>query len=650
MDKNSESDKIVQFTKKNNIKEKINKIISSIKDNPIKSIIFLIIFIIIATTTALLLVNLNKKPQSNNKAVPKSNVSVVDIKPGEVKTGTYTNEILGISFKYPAEYKELPKDTTNSTPLVRLASSSNCNETKFADVGDCYFLDTWFQTTAYEFYVPDNLIGLVKEVQIDGMNIKIQKYKDDYSNNIIVMQIPRYESKDSKKVIGNLVIQLYCGTDNIENATKVISDLANTITLKKADAFTSPEIPNNNITLLLNYGYKLALFKDGVLNKVPVPGSRNMIDSYDISPDGKNIVFTYYDYELDVNKTSKFTQMWGSRLAGLAVADITSLDKPTILFEPGIDSYKKITWSPDGKYLSYILNDGKGIAMMDLTTKKEVFRKTSQTFSFQDVKFNGGRPIKWIDSTNFSYIFDGNLYIGDISNPTKEAVTGGVDGSLYYYESAPALFAPLWSPDKRFVEYIGETLPTIFDTTTKQKYTFGEIDESSVMFGSGIMVTTIGWTKDNKFLYKDTKNNILKSIKFNNNKFETTDEKTSSETENYDLIGLGPNIITTASGNYYASPDDTAIGIYDLDKKTSVCPNIGAGKYYSYFLSSDKKTNYVVAAPLISKWPKLQLPTLAQTEITLEVYDITNCKTVGSFVVNIKDVNNGVYNIFGYSK
>lgn len=160
---------------------------------------------------------------------------------------------------------------------------------------------------------------------------------------------------------------------------------------------------------------------------------------FTIAPAFDRAIFGRYNFDRDGSPSG----MFGSGRNTLAVLDLAK-DGAAKNVGPDKQTAKwNFRWSPDGKYVAYVVNDGQALEILDVGANKVVL----------NLKGEATTPVFWLKSDVFSYVQNGKLYSGTISDPKAQIVAEGVDNSLCSFESPPALVAPLWSPTRTWVGY-----------------------------------------------------------------------------------------------------------------------------------------------------------------------------------------------------
>jgi hypothetical protein len=245
------------------------------------------------------------------------------------------------------------------------------------------------------------------------------------------------------------------------------------------------------------------------------------------------------------------------------------------LIMPGDKAYTDINWSPDSKYISYLVNGGEMVEIRDVETNKVTVTITSSGTSYK----RGASPLVWINNNEFSYILDGKLYIGNFSNPQSKLIASDVKNEVFRFEGPVSVDPPSWSFDHRYVVYKNSNSLVIRDSLSQKKIEVGKMikNEAFEEFGDSLNVSKIGWTRDNKYFYTEnayTKYDTNKSLKSVN----LPDFKISS----YDIpIDNGKSFSVSPDGKYIANYNQSYMfgrtKFYRTDNQTLVCPNLIIG-------------------------------------------------------------------------
>lgn len=160
---------------------------------------------------------------------------------------------------------------------------------------------------------------------------------------------------------------------------------------------------------------------------------------FTIAPTFDRALFGRYNFDRDGSPNG----MFGSGRNTLAVVDLA---KNATAKNVGPDKQTakwNFEWSPDGKYVAYVVNDGDALEVLDVSANKVVLTQKGEATT----------PVSWLKSDTFSFVQGGKLYSGSIQNPKAQVVAEGVDNSLCSFEGPPVLVAPLWSPSRTWVGY-----------------------------------------------------------------------------------------------------------------------------------------------------------------------------------------------------
>lgn len=584
------------------------------------------VIIILVFFGAFLLLQKNNLPQPTTEPTTNTNTEVRQKIPDNF--ALYQNESLGISFLYPKDYIKLT-DAMYPIPLATFVSAPNCADLSWAtgeQFGDCYVLNVWQQPKPYNFNLSSTNFYRNEPLQLKNSRGTIKTY-ERFGTEITTIQIPRYDAQDTGKVLGELIIQYSYRASNANRANEILKTLLEN--LEASQVYVSVSPPNcckqdAPIVLVRNAG-KFWIFQQNKLTEIPV-ALDDSVGGEKISPDGDKIAFLHWNYERDA------AGLFRSAKTGIAVVETKAPFKMSRLVNPGIDAHTYLSWSPNGRYLSYLLNDGQGVGMLDTITGQEVFRFSADKYSY-DPEEAGGRPIVWVNKDEFSFIFNGQLYLGTLNNPTNKIIATGVTNAESRFESPPLLYEPRWSPDGTYVMYRTKDWAVIQNVNTNKKYKFGKQVESD--FGFYLSVSEIGWTKNNEFLFEE--DNKLKLARIQPNDLSIQDiTEISGDDTNYTLVENGPYIL--AHSGYLTTP----LIIYNLDQKTKICPNLKAGKFYTSGISNGNI--YVVANPLVPEWvqwPNNSDEATDQAERILEIFNISSCESLGGFIIgnNTSGVN-----------
>lgn len=264
-------------------------------------------------------------------------------------------------------------------------------------------------------------------------------------------------------------------------------------------------LPQDNIAPILYQSSPSVLNirgSDGSLHAL-VSNSSWYIQDAQWLPDGKTVGLTYIDdRELHAYDNEKGPSVPISYKEGLVL--VSALQPYTVseLIPVGKMRLGYLNWSPDSKYVSYVINDGAIIEVRDVKKNKVVLNLQSR----QGVP-GGARPLIWLDDTTFSYALDGNLYTGTLANPHQRLITRGVDNSECGGEGYYAIMAPDWSLDRKFVVYTTTSQLVVMDTTNGKKFTFlSSTDPNSC----DTVVNGLRWSNKSTYFFSD--HGILTSI------------------------------------------------------------------------------------------------------------------------------------------
>jgi hypothetical protein len=539
----------------------------------------------------------------------------------------YRNESLGVNFLYPKDYIKLT-DTIYPIPLVTFVSAPDCADSSLQtgeQFGDCYVLNVWQQPQPYNFNWSSTNFYRNESFQLKNSRGTIKTY-EEFGTEITTIQIPRYDKRDINKFLGELIIQYSYGASNANRANEILKVLLENLEVSQTYVSVSPtpcckqDVP----TMLVRNAERFWIFQQNKLTEIPI-ALDDSIGGEKISPDGNKIAFFYWNHDRDA------VGFFDSAKTGIAVVETKAPFKMSRLIDPGIDAHTYLSWSPDGRYLSYVLNSGQGVGMLDTITGKEVFRFSADNY-ISDSFESGGRPIVWVDEDRFSFVFNGRLYLGTLSNPTKQVIATNVTNAEPAFEAPPFLYEPLWSPDGTYVMYRTKDSAIIQNINTNKKYQFGKQVEYGLLGFHYLSVSAIGWTKNNEFLFRE--DNKLKLIRIQSDDLSIQEITEISGDNNlgynigYNLVGNGPYVLA------FFGDLTTPLVIYDLEQKKKIC-NLKAGKFYAAGISNGN--TYVLANPLVPKWKQWQndySKATNQARRILEIFNINSCELLGGFVLD----------------
>ena len=353
------------------------------------------------------------------------------------------------------------------------------------------------------------------------------------------------------------------------------------------------------------------------------------ITSYDISPDGKRLVFSgrgdVYTVPAKSGITRNLTQTSG-------VHD------------------RNATWSPDGKYIAYI-SDATGedeiyMIAQDGSSKTVKLTDKSDTYKYQPIWSPDSKKLLWADKMlRLQYV--------DVESKKVTQVDKSDDGEFTDFD---------WSPDSKWIAYARpdkttETKINLFDVTSSKKYpvTDGWYDCGEPAFSadgnylffesSRDFNPTYSWTEWNHAYTNMTKVYMITLAKTTQSPFKPVDDEVNvttdtKEVENktdevtVDIDGIVDRIIAlpVSAGRYWninsagssvyycrttASEPNASLMVFDLKEKKET--NLGA--YNSYIISKNKKKM------VLNDKGKYAIIDLPKAKIDIKEYsDLSNMK------------------------
>ncbi len=530
----------------------------------------------------------------------------------------YENDALGVSFPLP---KTLHKKQRIQCILCRSrlllillnAAGSNLSYRGEDEFGNCFTLNVWQQSSPYEFNDVSTDFYRNESLETENASGTVTAY-DEFGVAINTIQIPRYD----EEVAGELIIQYSYSSKNYIEAEKIFETILNGLKASPDYVSISPKkCCDQKIPQIFFANYiGINSIQNNKLQRINIELKDNYIVGIEVAPDGDKIAFLYWSYEQQPDK------LFSSYKTGVAIMDANSPNNITRLIEPGINAHTHLVWSPDSRYLSYIINDGAGFGMVDVISQKEIFR-----FADQESIITG--PIAWINDKKFSLIYNGVLYLGSPDNPEFKIVAEEAINSSPRFESPPALYSPVWSPDGRYVIYRTENSKTIKDVETGGQYQLGETYESKDNFGIKTWSAhVIDWTKNNEFIFVEYDKIKLAQIK--NNNIEIREILETEPFYRFELIEDGPNLALYQSGF-----SEFPVKIYNIDDETYVCQEALISQYYNSGTTADGDV-FIISNPLIPRfvqWPNNSSVVLQETESIIELFNISKCESMGGFIL-----------------
>lgn len=358
------------------------------------------------------------------------------------------------------------------------------------------------------------------------------------------------------------------------------------------------------------------------------------ITSYDISPDGKRLVFSgrgdVYTVPAKSGITRNLTQSSG-------VHD------------------RNATWSPDGKYIAYI-SDATGedeiyLIAQDGTSAPVKLTDKSDTYKYQPVWSPDSKKLLWADKMlRLQYV--------DVDSKKVTQIDKSNDWEFTDFG---------WAPDSKWIAYArpdksAETKIYLYELASMKKFpvtdgwydcgepTFSSDGKYLYFTSSRDFNPTYSWTEWNHAYTNMTKVYMLTLAKTTPTPFKPVDDEVNVATENkepenkeagtktgdltVDIDGMVDRIIALpiVAGSYWninsaddivyycrttASEPNAALMAFDLKEKKET--NLGA--YSSYIISNDKKKM------VVSDKGKYAVVDLPKSKVDIKDYaDLSNMK------------------------
>ncbi|MBI3627049.1 hypothetical protein HY224_03315 [Candidatus Uhrbacteria bacterium] len=355
--------------------------------------------------------------------------------------------------------------------------------------------------------------------------------------------------------------------------------------------------------MIADYNWIRLINSDGVEDMV-TPYETDRIYDTAWSTDGKYISFIHWP-----SGKEDPISFFGSFKAGLSLISTQSPYELTELIPSGELAYGNIDWSPNSEYISYVINDGQGLEIRKIKNNQVVVSlKTKITKG----SYGNASRVTWLDNNSYSYVLDGNYYIGTLNSPRAKLIATNALASHCVFEGPPDPIKPVWSKDARFTSFLKSKTMVVLDTITGRKIEFGKPDNDG--FCDGVNINSLGWTSENKFFYTEYSldklamrtSDTLKSIQMPQGKIQIHTTK-------------GPNHQVSPDGKYLAYGD---IGVKIINLKTGqeICPDFFAkNDLYSPFGDSS------------SSWFNNIFLGKDRSGFGLNLVDLSQCKSLAEF-------------------
>jgi len=525
---------------------------------------------------------------------------------------TYQNEVLGVEFVYPSEYKKIEEDL-RGVPFAIFANSPDCSDGSIFKGGDrfqnCFLLQVWQQPVSYR----DESSDTIEEIVVGEFTGK-KLFDNRFGVGIYVVELPR--DKES------LVILYAYNMEDSNTADKIFAELLDSLKLSdekyQVEGNIEPKEPIPEISV--NLVESIKVYNSG--NLVTLVDQEDSTCCVEWSPDGSNIA--YLGFNFDDGQVALF----GSSNTGIYTVETREPYIARGIIAPGNFAHTHLSWSPDSRYLSYIIDDGAGIGMIDTRTGEKVLEFISGIWpngSVGEVP-GGARPLTWVDDTHYSYIFDGTLYLGTLENPKEKVVASDANNTGCAFESARPIFAPKWSENGEYVMYTASDSGVIINVKNNERHEFGSLDESeSVFCNPSLNIESIGW-RNNEFLF--VQDGSVKSIDALSGEIETKLDPDLERVE-YELL---EDRDVVALYDY----DKFSQQLYSLSKRSYVCGNL---KLNRVLTSNDKYLLASLDIPQLGGWNNAKVALADEIQKIINIINIDNCENVGSFTVHAPRLN-----------
>ena len=620
--------------------QKLTKILvcgiqSIMKSSEKKKRIMLIGYIIIAIGALVVLQHYEPTPTVGGIPAPK-------------KFTTYENQSLGISFQYPENYIQT-EETMYPIPLVTFVSAPECvgediwwgYDEKFED---CFVLNVWQQEVPYNLNM--DYFSKYGSIYFGDTRGTTKTRKTNSGFEINTVQIPRLNKQ--KEVAGELIMQYIYNQKNTKVGSKVFKTILRNVQGSSDYIAVQPQPCCTESTpsmVIQRYGgtHHLRVYHllGSDLKKIQYHKEDGItIGHPKTSPDGNKVALPYWHTKEHTNGPEGFDPPTET---GITIIHTNAPYTATQIIKPEKDTHSHLSWSPDSRYISYMIDYGEGVGMMDTTTKKEVFRFHATKNDYEryergDIASVGGQPVVWINNNEFGVLYNGTLYLGTPTNPKQRIIAENINKSgMQYYKlkGRPSFYAHFLSPDGRYVVYRASDSAIMQDIETGKKYPFGRWDDGSDggkqepnWRNEGWSIREeIGWTKENKLLFNE--DGILKQA--------SVKDGILIIEEIVDLAPFGHEATLIENGPYlllYGDSPPEPIIVYNIDTQSQICPNLHMLHYYTSAVAPDGNI-YVVANPTHPRFPQSmdnQRNIRRQNEKMLEVFNITRCESVGGFM------------------
>jgi hypothetical protein len=308
--------------------------------------------------------------------------------------------------------------------------------------------------------------------------------------------------------------------------------------------------------LFLFKGDKVVSWQNDVFSEVAdYSETKDFVHDFTISPDAK-----YFAYGHGKQTDEGCCGLYTSALNTIAIGSMENLSVSDV-GEKNTHAKWHLSWSPDSKYLAYVVNDGIAFEIMDTSNGAVVAKSSGE----------GTSSVVWLSSEEYSYVQDSKLYIGTLKNPKSKTITDNVSNDLCVFEGPRYVAPPIWSKDGQWVSYYTKDNYVVLNKSGTNKYT-AKIGTSGTpgedICGDYLDISPIGFDRSNNFYYETE----------NNSKVFVIDTKTGNSTP-FENLYAGPgallnNISPELSRFVYRTKNNSSYTINEPSANgTIVCHN-----------------------------------------------------------------------------
>lgn len=338
---------------------------------------------------------------------------------------------------------------------------------------------------------------------------------------------------------------------------------------------------------------------------------------FTIAPTFDRALFGRYNFDRDGSPNG----MFGSGRNTLAVVDLAKNataknvgpDKQTAKWD--------IAWSPDGKYVAYVVNDGEALEILDVSANKVVLTQKGEATT----------PVFWLKSDTFSFVQGGKLYSGSVSNPKAQVVAEGVDNSLCNFEGPPRLVAPLWSPSRTWVGYFTKNGYAVKNVKTGKVHTAKvAVSAEDDVCGAAPDIQVIGFDAGDNLYFRTQNGNTTMKL-----------TSITGEQAKYENLYAGP------SKQLMSFSPDGAYMVFDAGTRGGTPVITEATGQQSITCHNEFGFGGGLAADLGLAWSKQQPGTVVVSTslpkgYVLSVLDLAHCKVLNHVLIGEQYGQNGL--------